>query len=142
MSRQTKYYPFKGGLNIEDPALSIPAGELIDCSNYEVNVRGGYRRVDGFERVDGHPLASEAVYHIVNFTGGQNEPIVSDILHGHNSGALGRILAVEVDSGSWVGNDAIGYLVLKVISGNFENGEQLNVHTSDSFTSGFNFGFK
>jgi hypothetical protein len=57
--RRTEYFPFKGGLNTEEPALSIEAGELINARNYEVAVSGGYRRIDGYERFDGHPKPSD-----------------------------------------------------------------------------------
>jgi len=120
MSRQTKYFPFKGGLNTEDPALSMATGELIDCVNYEPSIKGGYRRIDGFERVDGHPLASEATYHTIDFIGGANEPTVGDILEGDTSSATGSVLAVVVESGAWASNDAVGYLAVKVIVGEFE----------------------
>jgi len=127
MSRQTKYFPFKGGLNTEDPPLSIPSGELIDCLNYEPNIRGGYTRIQGYERFDGHPLASESEYHTVSFSGGSNEPLVNDVIAGLTSGATAAVLAVVVDSGSWAGNDAVGYLALKLMTGAFVTAETIEV---------------
>ena len=49
----TKYFPFSGGLNIVDPVLSLEPGECIAAKNFEVDIRGRYRRLDGYERDDG-----------------------------------------------------------------------------------------
>lgn len=58
----TDYYPFKGGLDIMDPPMSVPPGSLIGCLNFEPAIRGGYRRVDGYERFDGHLSPSDAQF--------------------------------------------------------------------------------
>ncbi len=140
-SRKTQYYPFKGGLNTEDPALSLPNGELIDVMNYEPVTRGGYRRIDGYERFDGRLLASQAVYHTVDFDAGEHEPQIGETLQGATSTALGVVLAVVVDSGDWSTNDAAGYLTLWVMSGSFVDNEVLVVSQPEAFTNGFSAGF-
>lgn len=56
---KTSYFQFSGGLNIDVPALSISPGQVIDCRNYEAARSGGYRRIDGYERYDGHPEPSD-----------------------------------------------------------------------------------
>jgi hypothetical protein len=106
--------------------MSIDPGELIDVLNYEPRTRGGYRRVDGFERFDGHDLASEAVYHILDFVVGAVEPTVGDTVTGGTSAATGYLLDFVVESGAWATSDATGYLVLLVTSGTFVSGEALN----------------
>lgn len=58
----TDYYPFKGGLDLMDPPMSVPPGALIGCNNFEPAIRGGYRRVDGYERFDGHASPSDAAF--------------------------------------------------------------------------------
>jgi len=58
MSRNTQYFPFAGGVNSDTPSLSIPAGSLINSTNYEASSNGGYRRIDGFERYDGRTAPS------------------------------------------------------------------------------------
>lgn len=58
----TDYYPFRGGLDLMDPPMSIPAGSVIGCQNFEPAIRGGYRRSDGYERFDGHPSPSDATF--------------------------------------------------------------------------------
>lgn len=58
----TDYYPFHGGLDLMDPPTSVPPGSLIGCLNFEPAIRGGYRRVDGYERFDGHPSPSDTPF--------------------------------------------------------------------------------
>ena len=40
---QSSYFPFEGGVNLVEPALSMRAGELVAANNFEVDVRGRYR---------------------------------------------------------------------------------------------------
>jgi len=58
----TEYTSFSGGLNLETPAMSIKPGNLISCLNYEAEVAGGYRRLDGYEIYDGQAAPSDATY--------------------------------------------------------------------------------
>lgn len=139
--RKTEYFPFAGGLNLETPALSIRKGELIGCQNYEAALEGGYRRIDGFERFDGHPLASEGVYHIVPFVSGEHPVQAGDQIVGGISGAVGVIADIVIESGGWPTNNAIGYFVVYVSSGAFVSDELLTIYTSAAFSSGFNSGF-
>jgi hypothetical protein len=141
MTKRSDYFPFKGGMNIVDPALTIPPGELIDGYNYETVTRGGYRRIGGFERYDGHHTASESIYHIASFLAGVNEPSVGATITGNSSLATGVILAVVLESGSWGGGDAAGYFVVHVESGTFTSNEDVSVYFPDAFSSGFNSGF-
>ena len=55
---QTKYYPFNGGLDVVTPALSVDPGFALAMVNYEPWFNGGYRRIDGYERFDGHAKPS------------------------------------------------------------------------------------
>ena len=48
-----------GGMNNADPALDVPAERALIANNYELNTRGRFRRVDGFERFDGQPRPSD-----------------------------------------------------------------------------------
>lgn len=65
---KTYYFPFRGGLNIVDPVLSIGPGECLAAKNFEVDIRGRYSRIDGYERADGQTLPSEVVYYRIPFT--------------------------------------------------------------------------
>ena len=49
-----------GGLDFVTPRPTVAPGSLIDCYNFEVADRLGYKRVDGIEKFDGRPSASQA----------------------------------------------------------------------------------
>lgn len=57
--------PLKGGLDLVTPTLSLKPGVARDAVNYEVSITGGYTRIVGYERYDGRPNPSEAVYSII-----------------------------------------------------------------------------
>jgi hypothetical protein len=56
----------KGGLDLITPTLSLKPGVARDALNYECNVTGGYTRIAGYERFDGHASPSTAVYVILS----------------------------------------------------------------------------
>jgi len=65
----------------------------------------------------------------IPFTAGQSEgPIkVGDTVTGANSSATGVVTEVVVTSGTWAGDDAAGYLLVKTKTGTFQNNEPLQV---------------
>lgn len=140
---KTPYFSFDGGLNLVDPPLLTKDGMLLGVSNYELLVRGGYRRIDGIERYDGHSSPSEQGYWILNFdTGAIVEPGVESIATGGTSGATGAVGLVSLTSGTWAGGDAAGFLVLFNVSGTFQDNEPLSfTNTGDGFSTGFSSGF-
>ena len=112
-SLQSNYFPFEGGLNIVDPALSLNPGELVASKNFEIDIRGRYRRMDGYERFDGQTLPSAIVYYRIPFTIGTARdsvfnsafstafdmqiPSKGDLVKGETSGAIGSILQVSME---------------------------------------------
>jgi hypothetical protein len=62
MTVQLDYFAFAGGINEVTPAIAVPAGQLFFGQNYVPDINGGYRLVGGYERFDGRPRPSEAVY--------------------------------------------------------------------------------
>ena len=52
----------QGGLDLVTPTLSLPPGIARDAINFEVAITGGYTRIPGYERFDGQPNQSDAVY--------------------------------------------------------------------------------
>jgi len=158
----TKYFPFSGGLNIVDPVLSLEPGECIAAKNFEVDIRGRYRRLDGYERDDGTGLPSAITYYRIPFTVGTARdsvfsnafgtgfdmqiPSQGDLVKGETSGAIGSILQVSIEditgddsSGSFSNSDAEGYIYFTVISGTLEDGETMFFLNKDSaFGSAFN----
>lgn len=140
MTQETKVIPLGGGLDLVSPPLKVAPGRLKTSGNYEP-VLDGYRRINGIERFDGHPKPSEASYWVLDFTAGDSEPLVDHLVIGVTSGATAEMLAVAVESGSWAGNDAAGYLVLTNVSGEFEDGESIAYLEPVAFTTGFSGGF-
>ena len=68
--RRSTYFPFEGGLNMVDPSLALKPGELVAADNFEIDIRGRYRRIDGYERFDGRELPSAVAYYKMPFTTG------------------------------------------------------------------------
>ncbi len=135
-----------GGLNLEDPAFTQPPGFLAYCSNYEALAGGGYRRVDGYERYDGHLMTpSSASYQWFYFVFAGKIPFaVDDVLTGGDSGAVGTICvppdlrSFDVVHGTfgapgsgkiqdYAGGNANGIIVVATTSGQFVAGDTLTV---------------
>lgn len=85
---------YPGGLDLTTPTLRLQPGALRDCLNYECAQSGGYARVDGYERVDGRPAPSLAVYTIVQVAAFTNTPSVGQVITQAGSGATGTIIVV------------------------------------------------
>lgn len=156
------YFPFSGGLNIVDPVLSITPGECISAKNFEVDIRGRYSRLSGYERADGQTLPSEISYFRIPFTLGSskdnvfsssystafdlNIPSSGDFIKGETSGALGTVLIVSIEdvtgdsqAGSFSADSAEGYIYFTTTSGTFQEGETIYFLNKDSaFGSAFN----
>jgi len=49
----------KGGLDQITPTLSLAGGAVRQAVNFECSVTGGYTRILGYERVDGHPSPTD-----------------------------------------------------------------------------------
>jgi len=110
VSVSTEYSPLVGGLDQASPPLTIKAGRLIDCVNYEAGVLGGYQRIDGYERFDGRPSPSDAVYYFAPTETSLVDIVdVGDIITGDTSGAIGIVARVTEEA-----------LNLTKVFGNFE----------------------
>ena len=125
---RTKRVSYRGGLNTEDPQHDMPPGELVEVKNYEVRTRQGYRTFNGYERFDGQPQPSAATFYTLDFNTGTEEIAVGATVTGLTSSATGIVVyAGQVESGSYVGGDAAGYLILDQVSGTFQTSESLQV---------------
>lgn len=58
----------QGGLDQVTPTLSLPPGSAREASNFEVSITGGYSRIAGYERFDGRPNPSDAIYYGMSLT--------------------------------------------------------------------------
>jgi hypothetical protein len=105
----------KGGVDQVTPTLSLPPGFARRAANFECSVTGGYTRIAGYERYDGHASPSAALYAIFvcTLTGSVS---VGDTIAGQSSAATGKVIYVN---GSQV--------VITREVGVFVNGEGLTV---------------
>uniref|UniRef100_A0A6H1ZY33 Uncharacterized protein n=1 Tax=viral metagenome TaxID=1070528 RepID=A0A6H1ZY33_9ZZZZ len=124
--RKVEYVPLDGGEDQITPTLSVNPGRAILAQNYELDLYGRYRLISGYEAYDGRPKPSEASYWILGFDTGTSEIAVADTVTGA-AGATGEALVIEVESGSWAGGDAAGYLVLFNVVGVYVDDEILSV---------------
>jgi hypothetical protein len=107
-----------GGLDQVTPTLSLPPGFARKAANFEASVTGGYTRIAGYERYDGRPSPSAALYLILicTLTG---TVTVGNTITGQTSGATGKVIALN---GSQV--------VLTRETGVFTTGENILVSAS------------
>lgn len=105
----------KGGLDLVTPTLSLKPGVARNALNFECNVTGGYSRIAPYERFDGHPSPSAAVYSILSVTMSAAVSL-GDIINGQSSGTTGVLIATPT-----------GQLVLTAVTGAFTDGENLRV---------------
>jgi len=127
-TRLTTYFPLQGGEDLITPLFNKKPGTLKRSENIECDAGGRYRRIDGYERFDGQTKPSEASYWVLNFDAGVGEVSEGDTVTGATSGATGiALIDGVVESGSYGGSDADGYLVLTGVSGTFQDDENLQV---------------
>ena len=163
---QSTYFAFEGGVNMVDPSLSLDPGELVAADNFEIDIRGRYRRIDGYERFDGQTLPSQITFYRIPFTVGtardsvfdsafssafdMQVPSIGDLVKGATSGAIGSVLNVSLEditgddaAGTFPTSDAEGYVYFTVVSGTLQDGETLYFLNKDSaFGSAFNVEYK
>ena len=159
---QSSYFAFEGGVNMVDPSLSLEPGELVAANNFEIDIRGRYRRMDGYEWFDGQTLPSQITFYRIPFTVGTARdsvfdsafstafdmqiPSTGDLVKGATSGAIGSILQVSIEdvtgddeAGTFSTSDAEGYVYFTIVSGTLEDGETMYFLNKDSaFGSAFN----
>jgi hypothetical protein len=97
------------------PTLTLPPGFARRAANFECNVSGGYTRIAGYERFDGRPSPSAALYNILTCTV-TGTIAVGNTVTGATSAATGKVIA---RSGSDV--------VITRQTGTFVVGENLTV---------------
>ena len=86
-----------GGLDIMSPPFQMRPGTCRIAQNFEASIYGGYRRIAGYERVDGQAAPSAATYYIMaaTFSG---SAAVGDTVTGGTSGATGTVIALTATS--------------------------------------------
>jgi hypothetical protein len=123
------YAPMIGGEDLVSSALAVPPGTAQLTYNYEQDVGGRFRRIDGYEAFDGRPKPSEASYWLLNFDAGTAAIAVGNTITGFSSTKTGEVLSITLTSGSWAGGNAAGQMVLFNVTGvgTFTNNEELKV---------------
>lgn len=91
---QSEEVDFAGGMDLVTPALALAPGCLLASQNHEADLNGGYRRMYGCERFDGHPSPSAQTYWNVegNITGAV---VAGNTITGVTSGATAVVLQVN-----------------------------------------------
>jgi len=108
-----------GGFDQVTPTLSLPPGFARRAANFEASINGGYTRIAGYERYDGHANPSDAAYNLLvcALTGAV---AVGNTVTGVTSAATGKVIAI---SGSKV--------VLTRETGTFVAGETIQVSATN-----------
>jgi len=124
-----------GGLNLSQQQVRLQPGELVGGQNVEISIGGGYRRTDGYERFDGHPVTpSNNTYQVITFAGaGPRELQANDNVVGP-VGAAVVCGAAAIASGAFASNDAAGTLGITLITGGFNVGERVLINGVYAFT--------
>jgi hypothetical protein len=86
-----------GGLDQVTPTLSLPSGVARRATNFECSITGGYTRIEGYERFDGRPNPSEAIYNLLLCTFVATVS-VGNTLTGAISNATGAVIYVDSTS--------------------------------------------
>lgn len=105
----------QGGLDQTTPMLSLPPGVCRAASNFEHSITGGYTRIAGYDRYDGRPNPSDAIYLLLAVTVTSTINI-GDTIVGADSTATAKVIAVS----------GFNYAVTRV-SGTFLTGEDITV---------------
>ncbi len=126
MPTSVSYTALTGGLNLIHSPVVMQDGRMIVCENFEERFGiQGYRRIDGFERYDGHPQPHLATYSTQYFDAGTAAIAAGNTVTGATASA--EVVSVTVSTGSWAGSDAAGYLILTNVSGSFIDNEKIKV---------------
>lgn len=118
---------YPGGLDLTTPSLALQPGALRACQNFEVSQSGGYARIEGYERYDGHAMPSAASYVVVQFH--NNNVSVSNgvTVTQTSSGATGIVATVfATNPGVFIPN----VLILTDTTGTFDTSGNLYVSAS------------
>lgn len=83
-----------GGLDQVTPTLSLKPGVARRAANFECSITGGYTRIAGYERFDGRPNPSDALYNILTCSLTASIA-VGQTVAGMSSGSTGKVIAVN-----------------------------------------------
>lgn len=136
------YFPLRGGLDLLTPSYQVAPGRMIDCFRYELAPSGGYKPIDGFERVDGQGLPSSAVFQYLEMTDPTTTVTVGTEVTGSISGAKGvSLIDAPFDfDGEGVEESMEGKVVVLLTSSvDFQAGEEIRVNSNPVDTIAVDF---
>lgn len=84
----------QGGLDQVTPTLSLSSGFARRAANFECSINGGYTRIAGYERLDGRPSPSAALYNLFQCTLTASVS-VGNTITGMSSAAAGKVILVS-----------------------------------------------
>ena len=93
------YFPLEGGLVLDQPTFNMAPGMALELLNYEPDIRGGYRRIDGYLKWNPN---------IVPQTASANEPVLMSAFFAGNSSVIaarGTSVYKAGTTGSWTAID-------------------------------------
>ncbi|GAA0586747.1 hypothetical protein ACFQH5_20200 [Halomonas salifodinae] len=114
--KQADIVPLHGGIDQASTVLNIKPGSALDLINFEPELEGGYRRIAGYERVDGRAAPSDALYYTVEVVDSSGIA-VGATLTGGTSGATSQVV---------IKDDATNTLGVTALSGSYTLNEAAN----------------
>lgn len=87
----------KGGIDLASTLLNVNAGAALGLINFEPELEGGYRRINGYERLDGRAAPSDAIYYTVQVADATGID-VGDTLTGATSAATSVVVIKDGNS--------------------------------------------
>lgn len=91
-ARQQLTIPMQGSMDIVSPVLNRAPGTASVAINWEADLNGGFRRIDGYERFSGKSAPSDANWWVVELTDASDRA-AGETLTG-NGGASGEIILI------------------------------------------------
>lgn len=126
-----------------DDASSFPTASFWILNEDANSGAGDVRAVQYVSGNDLHVLAVD--WGVLSFDTGSVEIVVGDTIEGGTSGATGIVDQIEVTSGAWGTSDAAGTIIVKSVTDDFDDNEDIKVSSSkcaeslasDAWTLGF-----
>jgi hypothetical protein len=115
------------------------AGDILGCVTYNRtdyafrNNSGGTAAIMWKATSTGWVQVTSA--YSIQFDTGTDEIVTGDVLTGQTSGATCTVTAVHLESGTWAGNDAAGYIHFTTFFGTFSVGEKITTTRLSPTTS-------
>lgn len=85
--------PLQGGLNLAASPLAVKPGQAFVLHNYRCNSLGGYERIQGYMRFDGHPDPVEQGFLVLEVSDASNIVLGQELVS--DRGGKGRVLLME-----------------------------------------------